>query len=128
MVASFRSQINIGDPRTNYEKFYIVRYEAERCFTEVARTLSRKKTCPPGTTAGWSRFKVFYVYDCKDNTLAMYWNGRPIRNRAKNPKAELFSEKLCPIADTLPERNMKLYVRCPLSSDGVTGKSGYMVL
>lgn len=28
--------------------FRSIRYEGERCFTEAARTRSRKKTCPPG--------------------------------------------------------------------------------
>ena len=61
----------------------------------------------PGTTAGWVRFKVFYIRDCKDKTTAMYWKGKPRGNWIKKKDTKL-AAKFCPIANTLPARNIKL--------------------
>jgi len=75
------------------------------CTTTPPATMTIPGT--PGTTAGWVRFKVFYIRDCKDKTTAMYWKGKPRGNWIKKKDTKL-AAKFCPIANTLPARNIKL--------------------
>lgn len=75
------------------------------CTTTPPATMTIPGT--PGTTAGWVRFKVFHVNDCKDKTAAMYWKGKP-KGNWKAAKSSKIMAKFCPIADTLPSRNIKL--------------------
>ena len=75
------------------------------CTTTPPATMTIPGT--PGTTAGWVRFKVFQVNDCKDKTAAMYWKGKPKGNWIKAKSSKIMA-KYCPIADTLPAKNMNL--------------------